>query len=62
MAATLRTIISVLAGAVGLVTQGILYTALGGHAEALSVMTLSSLLALPIIALVMRETAQEALS
>ncbi len=61
-AATVRTIISVAAGAVGLFVEGVLYSWLGGHGEALSLMTFSSLMALPVVALLMRETAQQDLA
>jgi putative MFS transporter len=61
-AATLRTIISLLAGAVGLVLEGSLYTLLGSHGAALSLMTLSSLLGLPAVALWLRETANTTLN
>lgn len=60
-AATLRILCSVLAGALGLVVEGYLYTLLGSHEAALSLMTLSSLLALPLIALRLRETANSTL-
>lgn len=56
-AASMRTIFSVLAGAVGLAVEGSLYSALGSHAAALSTMALTSLLGLPVIALWLRETA-----
>jgi hypothetical protein len=55
-AATLRTITGVLAGAVGLVCEGLLYNVLGTHMAALSVLTLSSLIALPVIWMGLRET------
>lgn len=55
-ASTLRMICAVFAGVVGLTVEGSLYTLLGSHAAALSIMTLTSLLALPIVALVLRET------
>ncbi|RLA57993.1 MAG: hypothetical protein DRR04_11970 [Gammaproteobacteria bacterium] len=56
-ATTLRSIFSVLAAVVGLSIEGSLYTELGSHAAALSVLTLFSLLALPVVALLLRETA-----
>tara|TARA_B110000503_G_scaffold19327_1_gene28800 strand:- start:9453 stop:10676 length:1224 start_codon:yes stop_codon:yes gene_type:complete len=55
-ASTLRMIFAVLAGVAGLAVEGSLYTMLGSHAAALSVMTLTSLLAVPIVALALRET------
>lgn len=56
-AATLRSIISLVAAAIGLAIEGSLYSALGSHGAALSVMTLSSLLALPAVLMWLRETA-----
>jgi putative MFS transporter len=56
-AATLRSIISLVAAAIGLAIEGSLYSALGSHGAALSLMTLSSLLALPAVLLWLRETA-----
>ncbi|MCX2982612.1 MFS transporter [Halieaceae bacterium IMCC14734] len=56
-AATLRAIISLVAAAAGLAIEGSLYTALGSHGAALSLMTLSSLLALPAVLFWLRETA-----
>ncbi len=61
-AATLKVLCAVLAGAAGLLAEGYLYTWLGSHAAALSVMALSSLLALPLIALRLRETAKSELT
>jgi putative MFS transporter len=61
-AATLRVTISVLAAALGLAVEGSLYSLLGSHAAALSMMTLSSLLALPVIVMMLRETADTRLS
>ena len=55
-AASLRTISGVIAGALGLWVEGLLYNGLGSHAQALSLITLSSLLALPVILLALRET------
>jgi len=55
-AASLRTISGVLAGAAGLAVEGMLYNWLGSHSMALSVITLTSLLALPVILLGLRET------
>ncbi len=61
-ASTLRMICAVVAGVAGLTIEGSLYTFLGSHSAALSVMTLTSLLAVPIVALVLRETAGTQLS
>ncbi|MBT4518792.1 MAG: MFS transporter [Halieaceae bacterium] len=61
-ASTLRTIFSVTAGVAGLTLEGSLYTQLGSHAAAISLLTLSSLLALPAVALLLRETANTDLS
>ena len=55
-AASLRTISGVVAGAIGLYVEGLLYNWLGSHSMALSLITLSSLLALPVILLALRET------
>lgn len=56
-AASLRTISGVVAGAIGLAVEGLLFNILGSHSMALSLITLSSLLALPVILLFLRETA-----
>lgn len=56
-ASTLRYAVGVLAAALGLTLEGSLYTAMGSHGAALSLMTLSSLLALPAIAFWLKETA-----
>ena len=61
-ASTLRMIFAVLAGVAGLAVEGSLYTMLGSHAAALSAMTLTSLLALPIVVLALRETSGTQLS
>ncbi|MDG2047078.1 MAG: MFS transporter [Halioglobus sp.] len=55
-ASTLRMIFAVVAGVSGLAIEGSLYTLFGSHSAALSIMTLTSLLAVPIVALVLRET------
>jgi putative MFS transporter len=55
-AATLRTISGVVAGAIGLAVEGMLFNLLGSHSMALSLITLSSLLALPVILLFLNET------
>ena len=61
-ASTLRMICAVLAGVVGLTIEGSLYGLLGSHAAALSAMTLTSLLAVPIVVLALRETSGTQLS
>ncbi|MCB1844764.1 MAG: MFS transporter, partial [Halioglobus sp.] len=61
-ASTLRVLCSVLCGAVGLVVEGYLYSWLGSHGAALSLMALISLLALPLVAWRLRETAYSELS
>jgi predicted MFS family arabinose efflux permease len=61
-AASLRVVVAVLAGAVGLAAEGVLYSHFGSHATALSLLTLSSLLGLPAVALWLRETANTELS
>ena len=61
-AASLRTTVGVLAAAAGLVVEGQLYLLLGSHAPALSLMSLSALIALPVIFLWLRETANTELS
>ncbi|MDX1735570.1 MAG: MFS transporter [Halioglobus sp.] len=60
-ASTLRAICAVVAAAAGLFVEGILYSLLGSHAAALSLMALSALLALPVVAALLRETAGRAL-
>jgi MFS family permease len=61
-AASMRTIFSVLAGAVGLAVEGSLYTLTGSHSASLSLMALSSLLGLPAVLLWLRETANTRLT
>jgi len=56
-ATSLRSILCLVMGAIGLVVEGNLYHQLGGHAAALSTMALSGLLGLPAIAFLLRETA-----
>ena len=60
-AASLRSILSILAGALGLATESALYTVLGSHAAALSLMAAITLLALPAVAWWLRETANRPL-
>ena len=61
-AASLRTIFSVLAGALGLAAEGSLYVLTGSHSAALSMMALSTLLGLPAVLWWLRETANTQLS
>jgi MFS family permease len=61
-ASTLRAIASMFAAVAGLAIEGTLFTMLGSHAAAISLLTLSSLLALPVIILMLRETSQTELS
>lgn len=56
-AASLRTIAGVIAAAAGLVSEGVLFNLFGNHASALSVLALSTLLALPFALFLLRETA-----
>jgi hypothetical protein len=46
----------------GLAMQGVLFNLLGSHAAAISLLCLSSLLAIPVIILMLRETSQTELS
>lgn len=61
-ASTLRAVCSMLAAVAGLAIEGILFKALGSHAAALSVMCLSTLLAIPVVILMLRETSHTELS
>ncbi|MFK7974737.1 MAG: MFS transporter [Halioglobus sp.] len=54
---TIRSLFSVLGAAAGLAFESYLYAITGSHAQALSFMTFSSLLALPVVAWMLRETA-----
>jgi putative MFS transporter len=56
-ASTLRTVSAMLAAVIGLATEGLLFSALGGHPAALSALSLSSLLAIPVVVAMLRETA-----
>lgn len=58
---TLRIMFTVIGAAVGLACQGLLYTLAGSHAAALSLMCFSSLLALPVVVFMLRETANTTL-
>lgn len=60
-AAMLRMVVGVTAAALGLVTEGALYRALGSHEAALSLLCLVSLLVLPAVRWLLRETANRAL-
>ena len=55
-ASTLRMICVMFAAVAGLAVEGSLFSALGTHAAALSLMSLSSLLAVPVVAVMLRET------
>lgn len=55
-ASTLRSICATFAAVAGLTMQGVLFNALGSHAAALSVLCLSTLLAIPVVILMLRET------
>lgn len=60
-ASTLRILFTVLGAATGLAIEGQLYAITGSHAQALSMMAFSSLLALPAVAWMLRETANTTL-
>ncbi|MCB1691054.1 MAG: MFS transporter [Halioglobus sp.] len=55
-ASTLRSICAMFAAVAGLAAEGILYSALGSHSAAISIMCLSSLLAIPVVMAMLRET------
>ena len=61
-ASTLRAIASMFAAVAGLAIEGSLFNIFGSHAAAISLLCLSSLLALPVIILMLRETSQTELS
>ncbi len=61
-ASSVRAICAMLAAVVGLAIEGTLYSSLGSHAAALSIMCLSTLLAIPVVILALRETSQVELS
>jgi len=61
-AASLRSITGVLAAAAGLMVEGSLYRLLGDHGSALSILALSTLLALPFVLFWLRETANTRLT
>jgi MFS family permease len=55
-ASTLRAAVAMFAAVAGLTIEGQLYEHLGSHERALTLMSLSSLLAIPVVALLLRET------
>jgi predicted MFS family arabinose efflux permease len=55
-ASTLRAICAMLAAVAGLAAEGLLYSALGSHSAAISILCLSSLCAIPVVLLLLRET------
>jgi MFS family permease len=61
-ASTLRSICAMVAAVAGLAIEGSLFNALGSHAAALSLLCLSSLLAIPVVILLLRETSDTELS
>lgn len=61
-AATLRAICTTFAAVAGLAIEGTLFNALGSHAAALTVLSLSTLLAIPVAILMLRETSRTELS
>jgi MFS family permease len=61
-ASTLRAIFAMFAAVAGLAVEGVLYSALGSHAAALSLLCLSTLLAVPVVVLMLRETSGTELS
>ena len=58
-AASLRTIVGILAAAAGLTVEGSLFQYFGDHGSAISVMVFSTLLAIPVVVFCLRETANE---
>ena len=60
-ASTLRAICAMFAAVAGLAIEGTLFDVLGSHSAALSVLSLSSLFAVPVIVLVLRETSDTVL-
>jgi MFS family permease len=61
-AATLRAICTTFAAVAGLAMEGTLFNILGSHAAALSILCLSTLLAIPVVILMLRETSHTELS
>ncbi|MEZ5503434.1 MAG: MFS transporter [Halioglobus sp.] len=60
-ASTIRSICGMLAAVTGLAVEGSLFDLFGSHSAALSVMCLSSLLAVPVVLMLLKETADTAL-
>lgn len=60
-ASTLRTLCAMFAAVAGLAIEGSLFNSLGSHATALSYMTLTGLVAIPVVWLMLRETAMSEL-
>lgn len=61
-ASTLRAISAMFAAVAGLAVEGMLYSSLGSHSAAISIISLSSLLAIPVVVLMLRETSRTELS
>lgn len=61
-ASTLRAICTTFAAVAGLAIEGTLFNILGSHAAALSILCLSTLLAVPVVILMLRETSHTELS
>jgi hypothetical protein len=61
-ASSVRSICAMFAGVAGLAIEGTLFNELGSHAAALSIMCLSTLLAIPVVLLMLRETSHIELS
>ncbi|MCB1703545.1 MAG: MFS transporter [Halioglobus sp.] len=61
-ASTLRSISGMFAAVAGLAVEGMLYSGLGSHSAAISIISLSSLLAVPVVVLMLRETSGTELS
>jgi putative MFS transporter len=61
-ASTLRSIFATIAAVSGLAAEGSLFTLLGSHSAALSLLCLSTLLAIPVVMLMLRETSDTELS
>ena len=61
-ASTLRSISAMFAAVAGLAVESILYSSLGSHSAAISIISLSSLLAIPVVVLMLRETSGTELS
>lgn len=61
-ASTLRAAVAMFAAVSGLALQGSLYDLLGSHAEALTLMAFSTLLAIPVVVFILRETSHTELA